>query len=69
MLQAFVLMLLYPSHLETEGSGSGGWHLDAADEKAVNDLFGSSSAAVFASINMLFFGVSSLQSVVLYCTH
>ena len=51
-------MLLYPSHLETEGSGSGGWHLDAADEKAVNDLFGSSSAAVFASISMLFFGVS-----------
>ena len=51
-------MLLYPSHLETEGSGSGGWHLDAADEKAVNELFGSSSAAVFASINMLFFGVS-----------
>ena len=54
-------MLLYPSHLESDGSGSDGWHLNAKDETEVNKLFGSTFAAVFTSINMLFFGVSVLR--------
>ena len=55
--QAFVLMLLYPQGLEETGSGSTGWQLDGADAAKVNELFGDVSSALFASTNMLFFGV------------
>ena len=55
--QAFVLMLLYPQGLEETGSGSTGWHLGGSDVTKVNELFGDVSSALFASTNMLFFGV------------
>ena len=55
--QAFVLMLLYPQGLEETGSGSTGWQLDGADAAKVNELFGDVPSALFASTNMLFFGV------------
>eukprot|EP01046_Picozoa_sp_COSAG06_P052299 COSAG06_NODE_8748_length_2080_cov_1.456840_2_plen_72_part_00 len=50
-------MLLYPQGLEETGSGSTGWQLDGADAAKVNELFGDVPSALFASTNMLFFGV------------
>ena len=55
--QAFVLMLLYPQGLEETGSGSTGWQLGGSDAVKVNELFGDVPSALFASTNMLFFGV------------
>ena len=63
MLQAFVLMLLYPSALEVDSASGSGWYLDQSDEKTVNLMFGSVSAALFTSVNMLFFGVSDRTAV------
>eukprot|EP01043_Picozoa_sp_COSAG02_P032514 COSAG02_NODE_2175_length_9589_cov_6.644573_3_plen_1201_part_00 len=63
----FVLMMLYPSELLSERSSlsSAGianlttgvsWNLTTVDEQTVRDSFGSVEAALFTSINMLFFG-------------
>ena len=54
---SFVLMQLYPRRLlRGAGDGSAGWHLDSADEKKIEGLFGDVGAALFTSTNMLFFG-------------
>jgi hypothetical protein len=60
---AFVMMLLYPQNLATDSSAadSSDWRLGSAEEKTINDQFGTVQAALFTSINMLFAGVRSFR--------